>query len=106
MTASSTWIPGELNALLDLASRTISTDTLRTTLTQAFPELQLVVEALEASPLERFQGLRQARPPPAQQQGGAARDKPPLFLNSGRLSLHHGTTSIRLYYGYTTTCGG
>jgi hypothetical protein len=72
VTASSTWIPGELNALLDLASRTDSTDSLRTTLTRAFPDLQLVVEALEASPLERFQGLRQSRARLTRQRGGAA----------------------------------
>jgi hypothetical protein len=36
VTASSTWIPGELNALLDLASRTDSTDALRSTLTSRF----------------------------------------------------------------------
>jgi hypothetical protein len=60
VTASSTWIPGELNTLLDLASRTDSTDTLHAILTNAFPDLQVVVEALDSSPLERFQGLRQA----------------------------------------------
>ncbi len=75
VTASSTWVPGELNVLLDFASRTDSTDTLRAALNHAFPELQLVVEALEASPLERFQGLRQARPPPTRRQGGGARKR-------------------------------
>jgi hypothetical protein len=68
-TVSATWIPGRLNALLDLASREADHRALARILTAAFPDLAVQVTPLASSPLRLFAGLTQ--PPPRRGRSGA-----------------------------------
>jgi hypothetical protein len=68
-TVSATWIPGRLNALLDLASREADHRLLARTLTAAFPDLVVQVTPLASSPLRMLAGL--AQPPPRGGPSGA-----------------------------------
>jgi hypothetical protein len=56
-TVSATWIPGYLNALLDLASRERDHEALARELTAAFPDLTVQICPVRESPLSAFIGL-------------------------------------------------
>ena len=68
-TVSTTWSPGCLNALLDVASREADHLSRARKLTAAFPDLAVQVTPLASSPLRLFAGLSQ--PPPRGGRSGA-----------------------------------